>query len=98
MASMDLKVNVTGVEEAKRQLAQLKTHRSGWFSTKLHLALIAIALLTAVYVFVVARTGEPVGFGELCVAVVSITAGYSGSRVAESFALRPRTPSPEKEG
>jgi len=86
MASMNMDVNV-----------KLKS-RSGWYSTKLHLALIAIALLTAVYVFVVARTGEPVGFGELCVAVVSITAGYSGSRVAESFALRPRTPSPEKEG
>jgi hypothetical protein len=67
-------------------------HRSGWKSTKLHLALIAIALLTVVYVFVVARTGEPVGFGELCVAVVSLVATTQGSRVAESFAQRPPPP------
>lgn len=72
--------------------------RSGWHSTKLHLALIAIAVLTLVFVFVIARTGEPAGFGEYCVALVSLVASYSGSRVAESFAQRPaRTPSPEKE-
>lgn len=75
-----------------------RAFRSGWYSTKLHLALIAIAVLTGVYVFVVARTGEPVGFGELCVAVVSLVATTQGSRVAESFAQRPaRPPSPEKE-
>lgn len=67
-------------------------YRSGWRSTKLHLALIAMALLTAVYVFVVARTGEPVGYGELCVAVVSLVATTQGSRVAESFAQRPAPP------
>lgn len=72
--------------------------RSGWYSTKLHLALIAISVLTLVFVFVIARTGEPAGFGEYCVALVSLVASYSGSRVAESFAQRPaRTPSPEKE-
>lgn len=65
------------------------THRSGWKSTKLHLALIAIALLTLVYVFVVARTGEATGYGELCIAVVSLVATTQGSRVAESFAQRP---------
>lgn len=74
-------------------------NRSGWRSTKLHLALIAIAVVTAVYVFVVARTGEPAGFGEYCVALVTLVGTYSGSRVAESFALRPpRSTSPEKEG
>lgn len=84
------------------------THRSGWRSSKLHLALIAIAVLTLVFVFVIARTGEPAGFGEFrpgvrrrrrhCVALVSLVASYSGSRVAESFAQRPaRTPTPSLE-
>lgn len=74
------------------------THRSGWRSSKLHLALLAIAVLTLVFVFVIARTGEPAGFGEYCVALVSLVASYSGSRVAESFAQRPaRTPTPSLE-
>ena len=75
-----------------------RAFRSGWYSTKLHLALIAIAVLTLVFVFVIARTGEPAGFGEYCVALVSLVASTQGSRVAESFAQRPRTPSLEKEG
>ena len=66
-------------------------HRSGWRSTKLHLALIAIALLTFVYIFVVARTGTVAGYGELCIAVCSLVATTQGSRVAESFAQRPIT-------
>lgn len=74
------------------------TPRSGWRSSKLHLALLAIAVLTLVFVFVIARTGEPAGFGEYCVALVSLVASYSGSRVAESFAQRPaRTPTPSLE-
>lgn len=73
-------------------------YRSGWKSTKLHLSLITMGVLTLVYVFVVARTGEPAGFGEYCIAMISAAGIYSGSRVAESFAQRPaRQPSPEKE-
>lgn len=68
------------------------TPRSGWHSSKLHLALIAIAVLTVVFVFVVARTGGGAGFGEYCIALVSLVGTYSGSRVAESFAQRPREP------
>jgi hypothetical protein len=62
--------------------------KSGWHSSKLHLALIAITILTFVFVFVVAKTGEPAGFGEYCIALVSLVGTYSGSRVAESFAQR----------
>lgn len=71
-------------------------YRSGWKSTKLHLALIAMTVLTLVFVFVVARTGEPAGFGEYCIALVSLVASTQGSRVAESFAQRPtRQPEPK---
>lgn len=71
--------------------------RSGWRSTKLHLALIGIAVLTLVFVFVIASTGQPTGFGEYCLALVSLVASYSGSRVAESFAQRPRAAQPEQQ-
>jgi hypothetical protein len=70
----------------------MSTHRSGWHSTKLHLALIGIAVLTLVFVFVVARTSTGSGFGEYCIALVSLVGTYSGSRVAESFAQRPQKP------
>ena len=69
-------------------------YRSGWKSTKLHLALIAMTVLTLVFVFVVARTGEPAGFGEYCIALVSLVASTQGSRVAESFAQRPAKANP----
>ncbi len=89
MASMKMQVGLT--DDAKRLFAP----RSGWHSTKLHLALLGIAVLTLVFVFVVARTGEPAGFGEYCIALVSLVGTYSGSRVAESFAQRPaRQPPP----
>lgn len=64
--------------------------RSGWYSSKLHLALISMTVLTLVFVFVVARTGGAAGFGEYCIALVSLVGTYSGSRVAESFAQRPK--------
>jgi hypothetical protein len=69
-----------------------KKPRSGWSSTKLHLALIAIAVLTFVFVFVVHTAGATAGFGEYCIAVVTIVASAHGSRVAESFAARPSRP------
>jgi len=75
----------------------LPRYRSGWRSTKLHLALIAIALLTLVFVFVIARTGEPTGFGEYCVALCTLVASTQGSRVAESFAQRPKAPALQPE-
>jgi len=70
-------------------IAALKKTRSGWYSTKLHLALIAIAVLTVVFVFVVARTGSSAGWGEYCITVATLVASTQGSRVAESFAQRP---------
>lgn len=68
--------------------------RSGWYSTKLHLSLIGIAVVTSVFLFVVSKTGSVAGYGELCITVVSLVATAQGSRVAESFAQRrPPTPS-----
>lgn len=69
-------------------------YRSGWKSTKLHLALIAMSVVTLVFIFVVARTGEAAGWGEYCITMVSLVASTQGSRVAESFAQRPTKPNP----
>ncbi len=75
----------------------MTTPRSGWASTKLHLALIAIAVLTFVFVFVVHVAGTAAGFGEYCIAIVTVVASAHGSRVAESFAARrPTLPPSEK--
>lgn len=68
--------------------------RSGWLSTKLHLALIGIAVLTLAFVFVVWRTGSPAGFGEYTIGLVSLVGTYSASRVGETFAMRRRVPIP----
>ena len=70
--------------------------RSGWHSSKLHLALIAIAVLTVVFIAVVALTRSAAGFGEYCIALVSLVASYSCSRVAESFALRRPAPATDE--
>lgn len=88
----------TSGERGWDELPPMRTrYRSGWHSTKLHLALIAMAVLTVVFVFVVARTSNGAGFGEFCIALVSLVASTQGSRVAESFAQRPAT-APSKEG
>ena len=79
------------IEADPAMLTALKT-RSGWHSTKLHLALITMAVLTVVFVFVVASTGSAAGWGEYCLAMISAAGIYSGSRVAESFAQRPSPP------
>lgn len=73
------------------------SYRSGWHSTKLHLALIAMTVLTVVFVFVVARTANGAGFGEYCIALCTLVASTQGSRVAESFAQRPPSPAPPKD-
>lgn len=95
---MDVKVNVD-TTEAEANLERLgaankRAHaqRSGWHSSKMHLALISIALITAVFLFVVIRTGSAAGWGEYCITIVSLAATFSGSRVAESFAARPKSP------
>lgn len=60
-------------------------YKSGWQSTKLHLALITSAVLTAVFIFVVWKTGSAAGFGEYCISLVTLVATYSGSRVSETY-------------
>lgn len=63
-------------------------YRPGWYSTKLHLALITMALITSVYGFM----GFPVAaFGEYCFSVTTAAGIYSGTRVAETFAQRNRS-------
>lgn len=79
-----------------------KKQRSGWHSTKLHLALITMATLTAVFV---ARGIADQYFGEYCFALITAAGIYSSARVAESFAQRravatgglaPPAPGPEE--
>lgn len=72
---------------AKRPQAP-RVQRSGWYSTKLHLACISIVVLTLAFAAVVAATGNAAGWGEYCLALVSLVASYSCARVAESFAQR----------
>jgi hypothetical protein len=84
------------LEEATKRAH--RSSRSGWASTKLHLALITMATITLVFVFVVARTGESAGWGEYCVAMISAAGIYSASRVTESFAQRPSTSTPPQGG
>lgn len=62
--------------------------RSGWHSSKLHLALISMALVTAVYTVVLVTTGNATGFDTFCLTIVSLAATYSGARVGETFAQR----------
>lgn len=71
--------------------------RSGWASSKLHLALIGMVMVTAVFVFVVYATGSAAGFGEYCIAMVSFAGAFSAARVGETFAQRPRPGSPPPE-
>ena len=60
--------------------------RHPWKSTKLHLALIAMATLTAVYAF----SGFPVAaFGEYTIGLITATGIYSGARAAEKFVKPP---------
>lgn len=104
MANIDtFKINVD-TDEAEAKLKRLerltsKAHgRSGWHSTKLHLALIGMAMVTAVFVFVVLVTHSGAGFGEYAITMVSLAVGFQGSRVAETFAQRRSDPEqPTKE-
>lgn len=104
MANIDtFKINVD-TDEAEAKLKRLekltsKAHgRSGWHSTKLHLALIGMAMVTAVFVFVVLVTHSGAGFGEYAITMVSLAVGFQGSRVAETFAQRRSDPEqPAKE-
>lgn len=87
---IEVQADTSDAEAKLERLAKLNeratAQRSGWRSSKFHIALISIAVVTGVFVFVVARTGSAAGFGEYCIAIVSIAATFSGSRVAESFA------------
>ncbi len=68
--------------------------RSGWHSSKLHLALIGMVLVTIVFIFVVLTVKTAAGFGEYAITIVSLALGYSGSRVAETYAQRAK-PAPD---
>lgn len=69
--------------------------RSGWHSSKLHLALIGMALVSVAFALVVLKTGSAAGFGEFAITIVSLVATYSGARVGETLAQRSRAKSGE---
>ncbi len=54
----------------------------GWMSTKLHLALIAMWLMTCAYCL---TAFNPALFGEYCTGIVTAAALYSGSSVVEKI-------------
>jgi hypothetical protein len=63
-------------------LVKSPRHYRGWRSTKLHLALLTMALLTGVYV----AAGLPAEqFGNYCTAIVGCLGFYAGSAAAEKF-------------
>lgn len=71
-----------------KEAARMLIHRSGWYSTKLHLALIAMVVITTCWLSLVPEQRAatfPVFVGGI-LAAASI---YSGSRVMESYAQRP---------
>lgn len=90
--TINVKVNADTVQaEANLQrLADLNerasAQRPGYKSSKFQLAVFGMVLLALVFLFVVLKTGSAAGFGEFCIAEVSLAATFSGSRVAESFA------------
>lgn len=58
----------------------------GWRSTKLHLALVTMALVTTVY----GLAGfPPAAFGEFCMTIIAAAGIYSGAATAEKFVPRP---------
>ena len=60
----------------------------GWRSTKMHLALLTMALITGVYAFV----GFPEAqFGEYCLGLLGAAGIYSGASTAEKFVRPPAT-------
>ena len=83
MATADGTIEVKLDKKARDAMKQ----RSGWHSTKLHLALITMATVTAVYVMM----GCPVAaFDHYCMALITAAGIYSVARVSESFAQRPQ--------
>lgn len=69
--------------------------RSGWHSSKLHLALISMVIVTGVFFSVLLITNSAAGFDTFCLTIVSLAATYSGARVGETFAQRGQRTSSE---
>lgn len=78
-------------EAALERVAKLNkaahAQRSGWKSTKLHLALIVMALLTAGWL-TLGDVGRGATFGEWALGLATAAGIFSTTRVAESFAPR----------
>jgi hypothetical protein len=94
MASVDMKVNID-TAEAEANLArllelqkQLPKPRSGWHSTKLHLALIMMALVMVGW-FSLTADRRAVTFDAMVFGLATAAGIFSTTRVAESFAQRP---------
>jgi hypothetical protein len=61
------------------------SHYRGWRSTKLHLSLIAMALITGVYGLASFPAEQ---FGNYCTAIVGVLGFYAGSSAAEKFSSK----------
>lgn len=93
--AVDLKVNMD-TAEAEANLSrlvalhkQLPPHRSGWRSTKLHLALIMMALVMFGW-FSLTDDRRAVTFDAMVFGLATAAGIYSTTRAAESFAQRPK--------
>lgn len=81
------------MEEAPKK-ERRHSERSGWKSSKLHLALIAMTLITVVYAW---RPGP--AFSEYAGWIFAAAGMYSGSRVLETFVqVRKRADPPRTDG
>lgn len=84
----DTKDAEEGLERLRKAaLAARAAQRSGWKSTKLHLALIMMVLLTAGWL-TLGDAGRAGTFGEWALGLATAAGIFSTTRVAESFAQR----------
>lgn len=67
---------------------------AGWRSTKLHLALITMVLVTVVYGI---AGFEPQYFGEYCMGLLGAAGIYSVSNTAQKFSRQSKAVNPDEE-
>ena len=75
-------------EGLAHQVARMFVQRSGWYSTKLHLALISMVVLVGSWATLTLEQ-RAAAFPVLVGGILAAASIYSGSRVMESYAQRP---------
>lgn len=68
--------------------------RTGWVSSKLHLSLIGMGLVTGLFFF---SSGSDAAFSTACSAVEVLAIGYSVTRVGTDVLQRRKAPDPKSE-